>query len=286
MKCYLKIFLAAFLVFGSAIAEDTSEKAFKVEVSGSGQPVIFLPGLASSGDVWADTVAGMGEDYEFHVVTFAGFAGVEPIEGPFVNTRLNALENYIKDNDLHEIIIVGHSIGGFMSMKLSLAMPERISKTVLVDSVPFLGELFLRAPNAEAAIVPAGQMRDQFNAMSQEAYNSQQKYVFASFAKSKSHQELIASWSERSHKDTVVQAMYEALLTDLKQDIAAISNPVLVVYAYGANSPFSKEQVDHLYHGLYANLPNAQFARIDDALHFIMFDQQQVLLDVINGFVS
>ena len=31
--------------------------AFKAEVSGSGQPVILIPGLASSGEVWKETAA-------------------------------------------------------------------------------------------------------------------------------------------------------------------------------------------------------------------------------------
>src|SRR5690348_15221990 len=49
--------------------------AFTVRVSGSGPPVILIPGLACDGNVWDATAAHLAATHEVHVLTLAGFAG-------------------------------------------------------------------------------------------------------------------------------------------------------------------------------------------------------------------
>jgi pimeloyl-ACP methyl ester carboxylesterase len=57
--------------------------AFSVDVKGSGgRPIILIPGLGCPGSVWDETVAHLGEDYEAHVLTLAGFAGLPAIKEP------------------------------------------------------------------------------------------------------------------------------------------------------------------------------------------------------------
>ena len=49
---------------------------FEVRVTGNGPDVLLIPGLASSGDVWDDTVKALAPHHRCHVFTLAGFAGV------------------------------------------------------------------------------------------------------------------------------------------------------------------------------------------------------------------
>src|SRR3954452_1692904 len=58
--------------------------AFAVKVSGTGRPVIFIPGLASPGAVWDGAVAHLGGKVQAHVLTLAGFAGQPAMQGPFL----------------------------------------------------------------------------------------------------------------------------------------------------------------------------------------------------------
>lgn len=46
-----------------------------VRVVGKGQPVIMIPGLTCSGEVWDSTIAALDGNYEYHVITLLGFAG-------------------------------------------------------------------------------------------------------------------------------------------------------------------------------------------------------------------
>ena len=46
-----------------------------------------------------------------------------------------------------------------------------------------------------------------------------------------------------------------------------------VLYARAPNLPFDAAQTDALYRRSYANLRGAELLRVDDAWHFVMFDQ-------------
>ena len=55
-------------------------KVIDVKVIGHGEPVIFIPGLATPGAIWDDTVKHLQDKFECHVVTIAGFGGLPPVK--------------------------------------------------------------------------------------------------------------------------------------------------------------------------------------------------------------
>src|SRR5690349_19386423 len=67
-------------------AAPDAHPAFQVSVTGdpAGRPIILIPGLASSGEVWKDTVAHYCGAARCHVLTLAGFAGIPPVAGPLL----------------------------------------------------------------------------------------------------------------------------------------------------------------------------------------------------------
>src|SRR5580765_6837302 len=77
---------ALLLPSGYAAAEIFVPSRFSVQVVGSGPDVLLIPGLASSRQVWRQTVAAI-PGYRYHLVQIAGFAG-EPVRdnmaGPVV----------------------------------------------------------------------------------------------------------------------------------------------------------------------------------------------------------
>src|SRR5580692_6292950 len=92
--------------------------AFSVKVSGAGRPVIFIPGLAAGGAVWDGTVAHLGGRVQAHVLTLAGFAGQPAIAAPFLEQVHDQIRQYIVANHLDHVVVVGHSLGGMMSLWL------------------------------------------------------------------------------------------------------------------------------------------------------------------------
>jgi len=94
----------AALLFAASIPA-VAATAFKAEVSGAGQPVILIPGLASSGEVWKETAAHLCGPRQCHVLTLAGFAGQPALqEGELIATAEQQLADYITANKLDKPI--------------------------------------------------------------------------------------------------------------------------------------------------------------------------------------
>ena len=80
-----------------AAAPDLSTR-FSVSVTGEGPHVILIPGLATSGDVWGDTVKHLALTHRVHVVQVAGFGGTDATankaDGDLLPALVAELERY------------------------------------------------------------------------------------------------------------------------------------------------------------------------------------------------
>ncbi len=76
--------------------------SFKVDVEGKGAPVILIPGLGCSSEVWRETVAHLNEkEFQTHALTIAGFGGTKPISTDhLLNTVRDDIAAYIEQNKL------------------------------------------------------------------------------------------------------------------------------------------------------------------------------------------
>ena len=108
------------LMFVSSAAP-AAEYPFAAKVTGTGKPMILIPGLCCSGEVWDGTVAHFKDRYECHVLTLAGFAGQPAAkgEGSYSEMIAKGIAKYARDKRLDKPAIVGHSLGGFIVFKLA-----------------------------------------------------------------------------------------------------------------------------------------------------------------------
>ena len=67
-------------------------------------------------------------NYQLHVLTLAGFAGVPPIDTPILKTVKNEIIKYVKENHLNKPVLIGHSLGAFMSLWVASEEPSLFSK--------------------------------------------------------------------------------------------------------------------------------------------------------------
>jgi len=140
LKSKIFITLLGLLLLNNVVANDYS---FQFTVKGSGQPIILIPGLSSHGSVWDETVAKYKNNYQTHVVTLPGFAGVKPMDlsSGFLLPIKQELLEYIEKNNLKNPIVIGHSLGGFMAMLMAIDKPQLFDKIIIVDSAPFFSAL-------------------------------------------------------------------------------------------------------------------------------------------------
>ena len=269
--------LAAFLINSAvqpADAQPFAPSRFTVEVRGQGPDVILIPGLGSSRDVWAAQAEALAATHRLHLVQINGFAG-QPVGAPageIIAPTIEELAQYIEAYTPGRAAIIGHSMGGLTGLILARRHPERVTKLMIVDSLPFYSALFNPAATVAAVEPQARAMRDQIAALDDASFAAQQNMMIARLVKTPERRQTVIDWSAASDRATFAQGMYEVMTTDMRGELANVTTPITVVYA--ADPAIAPDAVlEGLWRGQYASAPNVSFVRIDGAFHFVMFDQ-------------
>jgi pimeloyl-ACP methyl ester carboxylesterase len=65
---------------------------------------------------------------ESYIVSYAGFNGIAPIDTPWYPTIKAQLIDYLKKEELSELTIIGHSMGGNLAVEIAAALPDRVNE--------------------------------------------------------------------------------------------------------------------------------------------------------------
>ena len=257
-----------------------------VGAGGNGPEVILIPGLASSGDVWQSTVETLQQNYQLHILTLAGFAGVAPIPAQnwgngYLTLQQDAILRYIREQQLQKPVVIGHSLGGYLALALAATAPEQIGGAINVDGLPALGALFAASSSSQSDSSDAGNTRQPqggFDAMA----------LAKSMASEPQWQQRIVKDMYQSDGMTSGRVMGERMRADLRPALSNISVPVLTLGALQHGAPYSTpEQVQANYETQLANAPKQyhSFAFSRDSRHFIMADAPDWLNRQIQQFL-
>lgn len=281
MKKY-RVFFILMLVFAAAcnIFGQTKNYPFEAKKTGTArQSIIFIPGFASSGEVWNETAAQFEKNFSCHVLTMKGFAGVKPAGEASFKDWEKGIADYIKDQKMEKPIIIGHSMGGGLAMALAADYPELISKIVIVDALPCLAAL--SDPNFKSKenndCTPAV---TRMKAMTDEQFKEMQTGMIPRLVADASMQEKVIGWSINSDRTTFAKMYCDFSNTDLREKIKNIQCPALVLLeSYFVNfKPAIENQ--------YKNLKNADMRYASKGLHFIMYDDKEWYFEQLNHFLS
>lgn len=261
--------------------------AFTVQVTGKGKPIILIPGLASSGEVWKSTVAHFCGDRECHVMTLAGFAGVPPIETPLLPTAAKQIVEYIDAKKLDHPALIGHSLGGVLALRIASDNPDKVGKLVLVDSLPALGATQMPDITPLQLKGLADRMRDSMQKQDEETFRAAQRTAVGTMVTSPEDAERVIGWGRKSDKRTVIDAMSDVMATDLRQVIARIKTPTLVLGSWAAYKSFApRSAIEGTFKSQYQKLPNVTIVLSDAGRHFLMYDDPQWLFEKMEAFLK
>lgn len=285
-------FAISLTIVCGALAANFSAKAqsrhdsFSVEVSGSGKPVLMIPGLMSDARVWRPTAEALAGQYQLHLISIAGFAGSPAIEGALLPKVKQQLLNYIREQKLDKPAVIGHSLGAFMAFDLASSAPELIGTVVAVDGLPYLAPVFTRSANTTVAMMQqqAGFLRQQYQQMSREQLRAMTAQGLFIQAGSEEAQQQVLSMAQASNPAAAGQAIYELLTTDLRSEVHRIQSPVVLLGAAGAlSSDAERDAAKALYQQQISTIASAKLVFNTEARHFIMLDQPDWLLAQIRS---
>jgi len=278
MKLALRITLLA-AAAQIAVCQNTS---FSAVVTGSGKPMILIPGLESSGAVWNGTVEHFRDRYQLHVLTLAGFAGQPAVAGLRLPAVRDDLIRYIRDQRLDRPVLVGHSLGGFLALWVAATVPDLVSRVISVDGVPFLPSLFNPAAQPGESREQAERMRKLYAPLAPSQLEAMSRMALTQMISDPKNIEMAARWASQSDSAFVGQAIYDLMTTDLRPEVSRITAPLLLIGAGKGASP----QTRAAYEDQVAKAPDHRVVVADGALHFVMLDDPSFLLGAMDRFLA
>jgi N-formylmaleamate deformylase len=250
-------------------------RSFGVEVSGDGPAMVLIPGLASPGEVWRQTVRHYRATHRLHVLTLNGFAGRPatpgPVDAALIEPVVRDLLDYLRP--LHRPVVVGHSLGGVIALALAARAPSAVGGLFVVDALPYLPAAQVPAVTPDDVRPQATELRQALARMTPDQY---QAFVdaqpIAGMVTSPADAGRVREWMLDSSPSTIGQALYDIFTTDLRGTIAGIAAPTAVVGTYLGNPGATRDGTEAVFRAQYAPLAGAQIALADRARHFVMLD--------------
>lgn len=242
--------------------------AFTAKVTGEGQPVIFIPGLACPGEVWDDTVARLGDGIQAHVITLAGFGGTAPTKPPLIAKTRKQLVRYIRSNHLKDPIIVGHSLGGYLAYWLAATAPDAVGGVVVVDAGP---RYF--ANDEEARL-----LRNTWAQAGDDELPVALRNVFSGMTRNRKNIEPFITKIAASDRQTIGDAIFELVKTDVTPLTASITSPLLLVLADGG--------LQYRYRKQAADVDHLEVVVMPKTGHFVMLDDPEGFAKTLSAFIA
>jgi pimeloyl-ACP methyl ester carboxylesterase len=270
--------------------EQAPQKAavpLNVVVTGTGRPMILIPGLACGGNVWDSTVAYFQDRYQCHVLTLPGFAGEPAVDGPFFAPVRAAVIDYIRTQKLDHPIIVGHSLGAFLALSIAIESPDDVGPIVAVDGLPYYPALVMAGATPEKVRPMVEQGRKDLQAESPGFFATNNTMMLSAMITKQEDLEKVAALSNKSDPKAVGQAYYEVMTTDLREKVKAIRSPVLLLGAIKLSAgPDEKSTMEEAYRAQVAGIPRHKVVFAPESKHFIQLDAPDFFREQVNEFLK
>jgi pimeloyl-ACP methyl ester carboxylesterase len=260
-----------------------------VERHGAGPvSVILIPGLASGPWAWQDALADLKKDHTVYVLTLPGFDGRPAVEGMGIGAAQESLRELIAARKLDRPVLIGHSLGGTLSIGFAAQYPDLVRGVVSLDGLPlFPGteDWDLKRRGSVAAAIAQRKTAGlaQFAA-------EQQQYMRGIGVSDMARADELAKLTANSDPAAVMRYVGEVMTLDLRPVLPKITAPVLVLSPYlqlDADQQRMTEPAKTAYYtALMDGTPNVKVVSVPQARHVAMFDQPQQVNAAIRDFLK
>ena len=254
----------------------TNQGSVHYEAYGRGRPVILLHGWLESWGLWQETMDFLGDSYRTYAIDFWGFGESDKKRESFTVPDFVLLVNdFMEQLGIKHAPLVGHSMGGTVSLSVAINHPQRVSKVVVIGS-PIEGSslsVLLKLASIRTIAKLVYRMMDALKIAIR----------LASPIITRERQ-----WPAMIHRDLNQVTLESFLLsisslrqTDLTPHLAPIYQPVMGMY--GDRDVIVNPNQRNL---LDANLQRVRIERFRRAGHFIMLDEPHQFKIILKEYLD
>ncbi len=255
----------------------TDQGIVHYETFGRGKPVVLLHCWLGSWSYWLSTMEYLGQHgYKTYALDFWGF-GESAKQGSFtVSAYVAMVDQFMERMGLAQAPVMGHSMGGTVSLSLALTHPQRVSKVAVVGS-PIVGSSlswllklsgnrnFARLLYAIPGLLPAAM-----------------KVLSLSFARDwRTLYEMLSKDLSRTTVESFSASIRDLRLTDLRPRLHELRIPAMGIYGRKDNI-VSPKQADVMR----KYIRNHTVHRFEHSGHFPMLDETDLFHRRILEFLN
>lgn len=255
----------------------TDQGIVHYEVYGRGKPVILLHGWLGSWGLWQETMAYLGAFYRTYALDFWGFGeSGKKRETYAVSDFVSLVNQFMEQLGIVHAPLVGHSMGGTVSLSVAIRYPERVSKVVVVGS-PIVGSslaplLKIAGYRASAFVI--------FNMMG--PFRAFMKYYYSRVICSDPR---FPAMMDRDLSRTTLESFLLSIAslrrTDLRPLLDQVKVPAMGIYG-DLDKIVHPKQWQPMQHGI----KHAYIERFPQAGHFPMLEEPQKFSERLKAFLD
>nr|WP_315152242.1 alpha/beta hydrolase [uncultured Flavobacterium sp.] len=259
-------------------------------ISKKGNPIIFLPHIGCSSEMWEGIVKNYSKNYACYLADFAGFNGLKPIDTLYTENYVNDLRTFIKKEKLKNVILVGQNYGAFVAVKLASDKSLRIKTIIASDFYPKLSMVLDPAITAEKLEAMQNSIRKGIMEMNTDAFAASQKQTaeMMNFTNAEDVNRFV-QWQQKSDRKTLAETLCEQISGNLLPELKDNKIPILVFTTWYfakkyKNMPIS--EADKKLKEMYADTPNVTHAVTEEAKDFMANDQPKWFISEMDKFLK
>lgn len=241
------------------------ENEFKYVDEGQGQVLMLLHGLFGALSNWEDVVNLFSKNFRVLIPMLPIY------DMPIKEAGLEGLRKFVEDfvvmKNLHDMIIMGNSLGGHVGLLYTLSNPTKVAKLILTGS----SGLF---ENTMGGSYPRRGSYDYIK----------ERVAYTFYDPQVASKELVDEVFETTRSIPkcmrIVAIAKSAQRNNLTQDLHNIKVPTLLVW--GLNDTITPPMVGHDFNRL---IPNSELKFIDKCCHAPMMEQPEKFNEIVVDFL-
>ena len=254
------------------------------EQYGTGEDVLLVHGMGRSGKMWRSVVEPLVEHARFWAVDLQGFGRtpIDPQESPTVEQHVRVLAAFCEQHGLRPKVVIGHSMGGMITLKLALQQPDIMEKLLLIcPSVT--GKFGAFGILSDMLNTPAGQSILQNGKPLWDLMRPQMVAPFITAYLKFDYQlaQDITEDYEKTHWEAAVHGLLSMVNTNLRPRLDEIQQPTVVIIGELDDIvPPSEGQL------AVELMPNAQLETFNNARHLPQNENPQRFLTILRELLE
>lgn len=247
--------------------------------------VLLIHGWASSMRMWQRVIDDMQDVATFHALDLAGFGqSPRPELPPTLLNHVESVREFCNISELQPDVIMGHSMGGMITLQLLRDNPQLTQRFVLIGSV-VTGRFGIEGLVASLLRTPAGvEFLRHSSPLWKVAQNEQigevGRWVLSSLFDERMVERVMLDWWD-TQPETGIESLLSLAQADTTAFLPEIEIPALVIAGdHDYTVPYQESAIAA------HSLPNARFHLIEGAHHLPPDEAPDATLPLIRAFLE